>query len=166
MWKYVSRRIRDVCDRTYNVLDTRRPWQCGGERFCAENNHPEDHQTQQQQERKYCKRDESVPGATYCLLNVFKKNQSVAGAKPWNNDTGSNHSEREGFRRKEFCPSQHSWVGAITWVSRHFSRSIRAPSVGHRKAVQPWRRGSGRVTICFFFRFAGDCFDCLSPLVC
>lgn len=30
MWKYVTRRVKDSVERTYNVLDVRRSWTCGG----------------------------------------------------------------------------------------------------------------------------------------
>lgn len=29
MWKYVTRRVKDSFERTYNVLDVRRTWTCG-----------------------------------------------------------------------------------------------------------------------------------------
>lgn len=109
MWKYVSRRIRDVCDRTYNVLDVRRPFQRGGERFCAEGGNFTD-------EGKSNKADGKGP--SYCLLNVVAQRKSGLG---WahRNATGSSGSEGggEGFRRNECCPPEHSWVGAITWTS-------------------------------------------------
>lgn len=31
MWKYVTRRVKDSVERTYNVLDVRRTWTCGGQ---------------------------------------------------------------------------------------------------------------------------------------
>lgn len=34
MWKYVTRRIKDTVERSYNVLDVRRPWACGPDRVC------------------------------------------------------------------------------------------------------------------------------------
>lgn len=108
MWKYVSRRIRDVCDRTYNVLDVRRPWQCGGERFCAEGNLCEE-------ERKDGVGQRKIP---YCVQQVAPwKQPPVRIGSHSRNDTGSNHSGREGFRRKSFCPFESNWIGAITWTS-------------------------------------------------
>ncbi|XP_058822673.1 DAP3-binding cell death enhancer 1-like [Topomyia yanbarensis] len=122
MWKYVSRRIRDVCDRTYNVLDVRRPCQYGGERFCVENNYSAADSQQQQkhpQQDNECNinlRNELIKGS-YCLLNVGKRHVVVYPNRAHNYDTGSNSSDREGFSRKEYCSFQRSWIGAITWSS-------------------------------------------------
>lgn len=118
MWKYVSRRIRDVCDRTYTVLDVRRPWQCGGERLCSDNNLPGDGQQQQQQQSN----DEKVPqqeqaNASYCLLSVARGHHELSRERKQHYDTGSNSSDKEGFRRKECSSFQPNWVGAITWTS-------------------------------------------------
>lgn len=118
MWKYVHRRIRDVCDRTYNVLDVRRPFQRGGERFCAENFPEEGGAGGKDGDGR--KGPSSSP--SYCsLLNVVvpRKQLSITGRSSQRNDTGSSGPDGEGFRRKEYCPppQQHSWVGAITWTS-------------------------------------------------
>lgn len=120
MWKYVSRRIRDVCERTYNVLDVRRPWQCGGERLCSENSVPssggDGHQQQQQQPTK----DEKVRpanNASFCLLSVARRNLELSRERRQRFDTGSNSSGKEGFRRKECSFFQPNWIGAITWTS-------------------------------------------------
>ncbi|XP_058451945.1 uncharacterized protein LOC131430759 [Malaya genurostris] len=120
MWKYVSRRIRDVCDRTCNVLDIRRPCQYGGERLCVENNVPcgDLQQQPRQDEHKINLRNELIKGS-YCLLNVGKRQVVVYPNWKHTNGTGSNShsSERDGFRKKEYCSFQHSWIGAITWSS-------------------------------------------------
>lgn len=129
MWKYVSRRIRDVCDRTYNtVLDVRRPWQCGGERLCNEGNHSGGDGQQQQQPKQPQQDDKDTqqqqqPGQTnfgtaragsYCLLNVVRNQLELNREKQ--KHYGAGGSRKEGFRRKEFCPFQPSWLGAITWT--------------------------------------------------
>lgn len=130
MWKYVSRRIRDVCDRTYNtVLDVRRPWQCGGERLCNEGNHPGDGQQQQHQQPNQSQFEDQVPqqnggpigarNGSFCLLSVARRRVELSREKQKQYGTGSNGSEKEGFRRKEHCPFQRfqpSWIGAITWT--------------------------------------------------
>ncbi|XP_053695341.1 DAP3-binding cell death enhancer 1-like [Sabethes cyaneus] len=111
MWKYVARRIRDVYDRTHNVLDVRRPCQYGAERFCTTEG------TQHQpcnEQFKIQFRNEYIRGS-YCLLNVGNRQITVAPDGRQSNESGSNSSGRDGFRRKEFCPFQHSWIGAITW---------------------------------------------------
>lgn len=111
MWKYVSRRIRDVCDRTYNVLDVRRPFQRGGERFCAEGNFTDEG----------CGasgKDDGPRKGSYCPLKaVVARKQGLGWA--YRNGTGSSGSDGggDGFRRKEYCPQPHCWVGAITWTS-------------------------------------------------
>lgn len=115
MWKYVSRRIRDVCDRTYTILDVRRPWQCGGERLCNESNLAGDGQQQQHKEEKLPEQEK--PSASYCLLNVAKSHLEVSRERKQHYDTGSNSSDEEGFRRKEYCSFQPNWIGAITWTS-------------------------------------------------
>lgn len=108
MWKYVSRRIRDVCDKTCNVLDVRRPWQCGSERICVDNLPGE------RQDEKIERSNSDGPKVTsFCLLKL--SDHVPGGGK--RSDTGSNNSEKEGFRRKEYCSFQHSWIGAITWTS-------------------------------------------------
>lgn len=110
MWKYVSRRIRDVYDKTANVLEVRRTWNCGqGERFCAD---------KLPEENVGAGEDGGANGRRYCLLHVARPNQLGSGTQK-EYGTGSNSSEREGFRRKEYhhphC--EHSWLGAITWTS-------------------------------------------------
>uniref|UniRef100_A0A8D8BED6 Death ligand signal enhancer n=1 Tax=Culex pipiens TaxID=7175 RepID=A0A8D8BED6_CULPI len=114
MWKYVSRRIRDVCDRTYNVLDVRRPFQRGGERFCAENFPDEG-----------AGKDVGAVGGqgdgkgpSYCsLLNVLAPRKPLGLLAAGRNPGSGGSDGGEGFRRKDYCPPQHSWVGAITWTS-------------------------------------------------
>ncbi|XP_055547074.1 DAP3-binding cell death enhancer 1-like [Wyeomyia smithii] len=112
MWKYVARRIRDVYDRTHNVLDVRRPCQYGAERFCSTG--VPQHQQQQNEQFKIQFRNEYIRGS-YCLLNVANRQITVVRDGEQFNESGSNNSGRDGFRRKEFCPFQHSWIGAITW---------------------------------------------------
>lgn len=34
MWKYVTRRIKDTVERSYNVLDVCRPWACAPDKVC------------------------------------------------------------------------------------------------------------------------------------
>lgn len=121
MWKYVHRRIRDVCDRTCNVLDVRRPFQRGGERFCAEH-FSEDGGAAAGGKDDHGGDGRQGPSSSYCsLLNVVvpRKQLGIAGRSSHRNDTGSSGSDGEGFHRKHYCPppQQHSWVGAITWTS-------------------------------------------------
>lgn len=116
MWKYVSRRIRDVCERTYNVLDVRRPWQCGGERLCSENSVPSGDGQQQQHQQQQSTKDERVRPA-YCPLSVARRHFELSRERRQRYDTGSNWSGKEGFRRKECCSFQPNWIGAITWTS-------------------------------------------------
>uniref|UniRef100_A0A2M4AAD2 Putative extracellular protein sel-1 n=1 Tax=Anopheles triannulatus TaxID=58253 RepID=A0A2M4AAD2_9DIPT len=109
MWKYVSRRIRDVYDKTAGILEVRRTWNCGpGERFCAENP-PED---------GVGASNDGDNGKRYCLLHAFRPSQ-LDGHSRKEYGTGSNQSEREGFKRKEHHQPrlEHSWIGAITWTS-------------------------------------------------
>uniref|UniRef100_A0A182JY72 Uncharacterized protein n=1 Tax=Anopheles christyi TaxID=43041 RepID=A0A182JY72_9DIPT len=110
MWKYVSRRIRDVYDKTAHVLEVRRTWNCGaGERFCGENQ-PEDGTGSREHHE--------ANGRRYCLLYVARPNELCDRAEK-EYGTGSNQSDREGTRRKEYpqTPFEHSWLGAITWTS-------------------------------------------------
>uniref|UniRef100_A0A182IJM5 Uncharacterized protein n=1 Tax=Anopheles atroparvus TaxID=41427 RepID=A0A182IJM5_ANOAO len=112
MWKYVSRRIRDVYDKTANVLEVRRTWNCGqGERFCADNLPEEGVGTGV---------DNGANGKRYCLLYVARPNELGSGTQK-EYGTGSNSYEREGFKRKEYHHPQfeHSWLGAITWHLEH-----------------------------------------------
>lgn len=114
MWKYVHRRIRDVCDRTYNLLDVRRPLQRGGQRFCAEN-FPEDGGAAGKKEDGDGRQG---PSSSYCsLLNAVVPRKQLGITH--RSETGSSGQDGEGFRRKDYCPppQQHSWVGAITWTS-------------------------------------------------
>lgn len=108
MWKYVSRRIRDVYDKTAHVLEVPRTWNCG-ERFCGET--PPDDGTLGRVQHE-------ANGQRYCLLHVARPNQLGERAKQ-EYGTGSNQSEREGTKRKEYhqAPIEHSWLGAITWTS-------------------------------------------------
>lgn len=115
----MSRRIRDVCDRTYNVLDVgRRPFQRGGERFCAESF--SDDGAGAGAAGKDAAGQGDAKGSSCCsvlsLVVPRKQLGLTAGRNP-----GSSGSDGggEGFRRKDYCPppQQHSWVGAITWTS-------------------------------------------------
>ncbi|XP_049286176.1 uncharacterized protein LOC125765274 [Anopheles funestus] len=110
MWKYVSRRIRDVYDKTSHVLEVPRTWNCGAsERFCGES--PPDDGT--------CGREQQeANGRRYCLLHVARPNQLGERTKQ-QYGTGSNQSDQEGTKRKEYhqTPIEHSWLGAITWTS-------------------------------------------------
>lgn len=115
MWKYVSRRIRDVCDRTYTVLDVRRPWQCGGERLCSESNLPGDGQQQQSKDEKVAQQEN--PNVSFCLLRLAKSHLELSRYRKQQYGTGSNSSDKEGFRRKECSSVQPNWIGAITWTS-------------------------------------------------
>uniref|UniRef100_A0A182N584 Death ligand signal enhancer n=1 Tax=Anopheles dirus TaxID=7168 RepID=A0A182N584_9DIPT len=111
MWKYVSRRIRDVYDKTAHVLEVRRTWNCGaGERFCPET--PPGDGAQAGGEAP------EADGRRYCLLHVARSS-SLGGRCQKEYGTGSNQYEREGTRRKEYhqTPFEHSWLGAITWTS-------------------------------------------------
>uniref|UniRef100_A0A2M3ZG37 Putative death ligand signal enhancer n=1 Tax=Anopheles braziliensis TaxID=58242 RepID=A0A2M3ZG37_9DIPT len=109
MWKYVSRRIRDVYDRTAGILEVRRTWNCGpGERFCAEN----------PPEEGVGASKDGGNGKRFCLLQKVRPNQ-LDGHTRKEYGTGSNQSEQEGFKRKEHHQPrlEHSWIGAITWTS-------------------------------------------------
>ncbi|XP_052894614.1 uncharacterized protein LOC128301964 [Anopheles moucheti] len=110
MWKYVSRRIRDVYDKTAHVLEVPRTWNCGAsERFAGESA-PDD---------GVCGREQhEASGRRYCLLHVARPNQ-LGERKNQQYGTGSNQSDQEGTRRKEYhqTPIEHSWLGAITWTS-------------------------------------------------
>ncbi|XP_019554663.3 uncharacterized protein LOC109424051 [Aedes albopictus] len=152
MWKYVSRRIRDVCDRTYNtVLDVRRPWQCGGERLCNEGNHSGggDGQQQQQQQQQQPQQDDKVPqqqlgratvggtrNGSYCLLNVVRNQLELNREKQ--KHYGAGGSRKEGFRRKEFCPFQPSWLGAITWTGAIICGWYTSQLICLNRRTHPW----------------------------
>ncbi|XP_052865362.1 uncharacterized protein LOC128271768 [Anopheles cruzii] len=111
MWKYVSRRIRDVYDKTANVLEVRRTWNCGpGERFCVENPPEEGAPTGSN--------DHGANGRRYCLLHVVRPMRQLDRGPRKEYGTGSNQSDQEGFNRQEPpFQFQHSWYGAITWTS-------------------------------------------------
>ncbi|XP_035900706.1 uncharacterized protein LOC118506970 [Anopheles stephensi] len=109
MWKYVSRRIRDVYDKTAHVLEVPRTWNCG-ERFCGETPPDDGSRGRVQHEANGSKR--------YCLLHVARPNQ-LGKRTQQEYGTGSNQSDRDGAKRKEYnhTPIEHSWLGAITWTS-------------------------------------------------
>uniref|UniRef100_A0A182MU91 Uncharacterized protein n=1 Tax=Anopheles culicifacies TaxID=139723 RepID=A0A182MU91_9DIPT len=110
MWKYVSRRIRDVYDKTAHVLEVPRNWNCGAsERFCGET---------PPQDATCAREQQEADGKRYCLLHVARPNQLGQRANR-QYGTGSNQSDQEGTKRKEYhqAPFEHSWLGAITWTS-------------------------------------------------
>ncbi|XP_055609223.1 uncharacterized protein LOC129756390 [Uranotaenia lowii] len=104
MWKYVSRRIRDVCDRTQTILEVRRPWPTG-ERICADN----------RSSSGSVEENNGPSHGSYCLLNLGQQRlERIRQGQ----DTGSSSSEKEGPRKqKDYWQCEHSWIGAITWTS-------------------------------------------------
>lgn len=108
MWKYVSRRIRDSVERTYNVLEPRRTWTCGGEKNGNSN-------------ASTCNPDENTRPGT----GVVPVERPTLLVVPFQRDNGWNHgssssssSSDDDFRRqKNHCEFQQNVLGAITWSS-------------------------------------------------
>lgn len=105
MWKFVSRRIRDSVERTYNVLEHHRTWTCGG----GEKSGGGANALSTQQ-------DEAAGEAAVVLAE--KLSLSVI---PFRHENGRNQgssssssSSEDDFRRQG-C--EQTFVGAITWSS-------------------------------------------------
>ena len=105
MWKYVSRRIKDTVEKTYNVLDATRTWSCGGagEKICPLTDASSVEQ-QSQQEKEHKRK------LILCILssnNNGTNSSSSSGNEGYNENIGAKHQQR----------LNHTWVGALTWVS-------------------------------------------------
>lgn len=155
MWKYVSRRIRDSVERTYNVLETRRTWTCGGEKVptsgngnasapvatTATNDTDEvGHAEPQNAVQLYQKHPDGV--YSYC----FSKNR-------WNGSSSSS-SGQDDFKQNYGnsgggCNYQQNFLGALTWSSAivcgWYTSQIVCMKRRHRHHHHDgWRRGCRR----------------------
>lgn len=112
MWKYVSRRIRDSVERTYNILETRRTWACGGgsENVQQQNNAcPSSSNTD----------DDDIKSQQLQELQKYVVNSNCLhrfSNKQWN---GSSSSGKDDFKQRfdNECKFQQNVLGALTWSS-------------------------------------------------
>ena len=117
MWKYVSRRVKDVYDKTYNVLDLRRNrFVCQIEGFSSSpsslsrNNRNDDHLLRNS---SLVVKSSSTGNSELCFLYLHNRHGS-------NSKSSSSSSRREDFHQKDYqtyARLQNTWLGALTWVS-------------------------------------------------
>lgn len=101
MWKFVSRRIKDSLERTYNVLESRPTWNCGGDKSCSAANSKQDEQQQLHHQR---------PIHT-CVVKSQTKDWTGSSSHSSSNDEHFKQSKRHYER-----PFQKNFLEALTWV--------------------------------------------------
>lgn len=116
MWKYVSRRIRDSFERTYNVLEHHRSWTCGGNGSGEKSSggttntvcsHPEDADRDKQSASVVL-----AEKLTLCVTPFHHNHSRNQGSS-----SSSSSSSDDDFRRPPNCEFQQNVLGALTWSS-------------------------------------------------
>lgn len=146
MWKYVSRRIRDSVEKTYNVLETRRTWTCGGEKVPTSANgnasapvvSPGANDEAFAEPQDAVQRYERKPDGVYSYC--FTKNR-------WHGSSSSS-SGQDDFKQNygSGCNYQQNFLGALTWSSAivcgWYTSQIICMKRRHRhRHHDGWRRG-------------------------
>jgi len=137
MLRYVSRRIKDTVERTYNVLEPRRTWTCGNEGIgvydgCNQssydpNKHFERHLDKRSTNSLYefglepkVPKDRRVVNKKICRQNVVNfRTKSTSSDEPAHSGSSSSNQEdfRERIHRKHHCKFQKNFIDALTWSS-------------------------------------------------
>lgn len=109
MWKFVTRRIRDSVEKTYNVLETRRTWTCGGEKLPNTSNASNSSLSSTTDEEDIISFQEQSSHKQLLHNSVYFHNK-----QQWN---GSSSSEKDDFKQScnNDCKFQQNILGAITW---------------------------------------------------
>lgn len=108
MWKFVSRRIRDTVERTYNVLEHHRSWTCGEKSGTTLYN--------QQDENGGVAEQKAVFLAEKLSLSVNPFHHENHRNQGSSSSSSSSSSSEDDFRRQG-CEFQQNVVGALTWSS-------------------------------------------------
>lgn len=105
MWKYVSRRIKDSVERTYNVLETRRTWTCGGEKLSQASD--------QDDEKKVCRRQKLNKN-----VYSYEQNVDLVASRSSSSSGGfdEEYKSKQSYKHHE-CKFQQNILGVLTWVS-------------------------------------------------
>lgn len=108
MWKYVSRRVKDTLERTYNVLDVGRTSFCSTSGVGGDSSCPDGVSEGRQNDCRlvlYKKRGG--------CLSWFKEDSGRFSGKD-GEQTERERQEKERLNRQEVA---QSWWSALTWVS-------------------------------------------------
>lgn len=146
MWKYVSRRIRDSVEKTYNVLETRRTWTCGGGEkvpTSANGNASAPVVSTSNDETPFGCTDVQLyqrkPGGVYSYC--FTKNR-------WHGSSSSSGQDdfKQNYGNNGGCNYQQTFLGALTWSSAivcgWYTSQIICMKRRHRHHHHDgWRRG-------------------------
>lgn len=97
MLRYVHRRLKEIAEKTYTILDAKRSWTC-------------EKSTVTKTSSELCNRD-SKPNA----VNIFNaSSQEVNNTK----QAGSQHKGEEKCHHNEkYFYNQDTWISALTWVN-------------------------------------------------
>lgn len=107
MWKYVSRRIRESIEKTYNVFDVKRSWACEKIYSCPSNDNSDEHPNNYcNQNKEYTTTLCASPIKYLCLQKQWKKNFA--------NKDDCRFKERA--RNDEYMNCPHRFLEALTWV--------------------------------------------------
>lgn len=136
MLRYVSRRIKDTVERTYNVLEARRTWTYGNEGIGVfdgnqsdQNNYLQRHLEKRSSnsvfdfglEPKVPKKHQHVVNRRNGRENVCNFQRKFTTSDE-SSDYGSSSKDEEDFRerihRKHHCKFQKNFTDALTWVNR------------------------------------------------
>lgn len=145
MWKYVSRRIRDSVEKTYNVLETRRTWTCGGEKVPTSANGnasspvvSSDESFRSAEPQDALQLHHRKPDGVYSYC--FSKNRWHGSSSSGQDDFKQNYGNSGG------CNYQQNFLGALTWSSAivcgWYTSQIICMKRRHRHHHHDgWRRG-------------------------
>jgi hypothetical protein len=122
MWKYVSRRVKDVYDKTYNVLDLRRtrfPGQIDG--ISSPSSQPAGNTANEH----HLIRNSSLARSSIngndelCFLYLHNRHNG-------SHSKSSKSSRSEDFNKDyySYARLQSTWIGALTWVCKNGHRDM------------------------------------------
>lgn len=173
MWKYVSRRIRDSVERTYNVLETRRTWTCGGANEKPSPSHPPlqpvdeidgggDQQLQQQQQQPPdVAQLYSRCHAVYPYIfnrnqwNGSSSNNGSGGSGDGGGSNGKDDFKQQGANYGPECNFEQNFLGALTWSSAIVCGWYSSQIVCMNKRRNAWRTRRCRDAAAWQKRYGG-----------
>lgn len=107
MYKYVQRRLRDIVERTYSIVDVQKTWTCnkthnvenGSGGSCGNSNPPV---IVRPAFSELCSSNQHKDGELWLI--------------PERKDAGSSGAREKCHREKERHQYDFTWVSALTWV--------------------------------------------------
>lgn len=108
MYKYVQRRLRDIVERTYSILDVQKTWTCnkspnvenGAQQNCANNN--------------------SVVVIRPAFSELCSSSNHQKNGELWlipeRKDAGSSGAREKCHKERPRQQYDFTWISALTWV--------------------------------------------------